>query len=160
MKLRTSRMLYRKMCVRKGMVCGVTERSSYTAVMFKHFSVNITSSFMNTGFGFISGDGEAFGFLLDDLWWVSMHPFIYLLRLWGVAERSEAQPLGTWAPNALEAWMFVRVSCVFVLSCVQGVLPTACKIRSSRLIVMGNRPRGLIRKVEKTVSRVLWRILR
>jgi hypothetical protein len=30
---------------------------------------------------------------------------------------------------------------------VQGVLPTVCKIHSSRLIVVGNRPEGLTRKV-------------
>jgi hypothetical protein len=54
--------------------------------------------------------------------------------------------------------MSVRVSSVFVLSCVgsglatgwssvQGVLATVCKIHNSRLILMGNRPEDPIRKV-------------
>jgi hypothetical protein len=52
-----------------------------------------------------------------------------------------------------------RVSFVFVLSCVgSGLLtglithprsPTVYNIRSSRLILMENRPQGLIRKLEK-----------
>jgi hypothetical protein len=32
---------------------------------------------------------------------------------------------------------------------VQRVLPTACEIHSFRLILMGNKPEDLIRKVEK-----------
>jgi hypothetical protein len=56
--------------------------------------------------------------------------------------------------------MFVRISSVFVLSCVgsglatglipvQVVLPTVCKIPSTRLILMGNMPEGLLRKIEE-----------
>jgi hypothetical protein len=55
--------------------------------------------------------------------------------------------------------MPVRISSVFVLSCicsglVTGLIPrprspTVSKIHSSRLILIGNRPEGVIRKIEK-----------
>jgi hypothetical protein len=57
---------------------------------------------------------------------------------------SPAQTLGSWVRITLEAWMSVRVSSVFVLSCVcsslatgwspvQGVLPTVYKIHNFRI---------------------------
>jgi hypothetical protein len=59
--------------------------------------------------------------------------------------------------------MSVNVSPVFVLPCVgngletglipvQGALPTVHKIHSSRLIPMGNRPEGLIRKMKNDLQ--------
>jgi hypothetical protein len=69
---------------------------------------------------------------------------------------SPSQTVGSWVRVTLVAWMSVRVSSVFVLSCVgsglatgwspvRGVLPTVC---SSRLILMGNRPEGILRNVD------------
>jgi hypothetical protein len=52
--------------------------------------------------------------------------------------------------NRTAAWMSVRNSSVFVLqgsSPVKVLLPAVYKIRSSRLIVVGNRHQRLIRKV-------------
>jgi hypothetical protein len=71
-----------------------------------------------------------------------------------------AQTLGYWVRIPLKAWMSVRVSSEFVLSCVssgfaqswspvQGVLPTACKIHTSRSVLVGNMPEGLIWKAEE-----------
>jgi hypothetical protein len=54
----------------------------------------------------------------------------------------------------LEAWISVRLSSVFVFalrrgwSPVRGVLPTIYRIHRYRLILMWNRPQGLIRKVQ------------
>jgi hypothetical protein len=73
-----------------------------------------------------------------------------------VAVRSSpAHTYGSWRLIPLEAWMFVCVSSVFVLSCVgsglatgwspvQGVLPTVYNIHSFQINSDGNRPEGLI----------------
>jgi hypothetical protein len=89
---------------------------------------------------------------------------------------SPAQTLGSCVRISLEACMSVRVSSVFVLSCAGSGLatgliarpksPTVYKIYSTRLILTGNRPEGLIRKVEEEVFYVrkilanLWNALR
>jgi hypothetical protein len=72
---------------------------------------------------------------------------------------SPAQTLGLWVRIQFEAWMSGGVSSVFVLSCVGSGLaiglvtrprsPTVYETHSSRLILVGNRPEGLIRKVEE-----------
>jgi hypothetical protein len=66
---------------------------------------------------------------------------------------SPAQTLGSRIRIPVEALMYVRVSSVFVLSCVRSGLatgwspvPTLYKIHSSRLILRGNRPEGLMQK--------------
>jgi hypothetical protein len=73
---------------------------------------------------------------------------------------SPSQTLGSWVRIQLETWMSARVSSVSVLSYVlaaalwrswspaQGVLPTVYKIHTSRLILVGNRPKGLTRKAD------------
>jgi hypothetical protein len=74
---------------------------------------------------------------------------------------SPARTLGSWVPIPFKAWMSVRISSVFVLSCVgSGVAtgliprprsPTNClyKIHSYILILMENTTEGLIRKKKK-----------
>jgi hypothetical protein len=68
---------------------------------------------------------------------------------------SPTQTLESWVRNPLEAWMSVRVYSMFVLSCVQVAalrqadhpsVESYCLSISSRLILMGNGPEGLIRK--------------
>jgi hypothetical protein len=66
---------------------------------------------------------------------------------------STAQTLGSWVRIPLEACICIRVSSLFMLSCVPVatglVLPTICKIHISRLILLENMPEDLIRKVKE-----------
>lgn len=66
----------------------------------------------------------------------------------------------TFARMPFEAWMYVCVLSMFVLSCllgglattsspVQGVIPAICKIHYIRLILNGNRPECLSRRRKK-----------
>jgi hypothetical protein len=102
---------------------------------------------------------------LVNITWTTFDPF-YLL-LWSRWPRrliheifSLVQTLGSWVWILLEAWLFVRVSSVFVLSCVGSglatglitrptVLPTVRRIHRSRLMLIGNRFQSLYERYMK-----------
>jgi hypothetical protein len=75
-----------------------------------------------------------------------------------------AETLGSWVRIPLEEWMSVRVSSVLVCPVKVTTLRRAdhpskesyrlCKIHSSRLILMGNRPEGLIRQGSRSRRRI------
>jgi hypothetical protein len=85
-----------------------------------------------------------------------------LQQPWSLRHEMSTRTLGSWVRILLVAWMYVYFS-VFLSSCVgsdlatsrspvQEVLPTICNIHSSRIILNGYTPEGLICQRKKTTT--------